>query len=227
MKKKCWRCGKTPLPSARGEDAAKHRVNFRTVLGPERGDMIAYAHCVTRTLMTEQAQALMEGRSVNAPCKCELQAWEAACKRWQRDPEACWRDLGVTEHLLVRAEVWRLRSLRRDRPLHPDEKATLKELRKKLTPEENAEIKAMVVGDDALAVKIHGAVDLAKAKGEGRAASLVTPQIKFKCPFCDKEVMAGGPSATVLHELPACEEFLKKEEPDVFLRKCRERMTSA
>jgi hypothetical protein len=209
VKKKCWRCGKTPLPPARGEDAAKHRMNFQAALGPERGDMIAYAHCVTRTLMTEQAQALIEGRSPNAPCKCELQAWEAACKRWQRDPEPCWRDLGVTEAALVRAEVWRLRSLRRERPLDPEEKEKLRGLRKKLTPEEDAEIKAAVSGDAALAVKIHGAVDLAKAKGEGRAATLVSPQIKFKCPFCDKEVMAGGPSANVLHELPACEEFLK------------------
>lgn len=226
MKKKCWRCGKTPLPHARGENAAKHRMNFRAVLGPERGDMIAYAHCITRTLMTEQAQALMDGRSPSAPCKCELQAWEAACKRWQRDPEACWRDLGVTEHLIARAEVWRLRSLRRDRPLHPDEKAKLKELRKQLTPEEDAEIKATINGEGALAVKIHGAVDLAKAKGDRDALSLVSPQIKFKCPFCDKEVMAGGPAATVLHELPACAEFLKNEESDVFLRRCRERMAT-
>lgn len=224
-RKKCWRCGKTPLPPAHGEDAAKHRMNFQSVLGVERGDMVAYAHCVTRTLMTEQAQALLEGRSANAPCKCEMQAWEAACLRWQRDAEACWRDLGVTEEALVRAEVWRLRSLRRDRPLHPEEKAKLKELRKKLTPEEDAAIKAMVSGDTALATKIHGALDVSKVK-TGRPSTLVSPTFEFKCPFCDKAVVAGGPAANILHELPACAEFLKNEEPDVFLRRCRERMTT-
>jgi hypothetical protein len=52
------------------------------------------------------------------------------------------------------------------------------------------------------------------------------PTIRFKCPFCGKEVHAGGVERSVLHEMPACEEFLKDESPDVFLRRCRERMMS-
>lgn len=198
-------------------------MNFCAALGGARGDMIAYAHCMTRTLMSEQAHALLEGRQPGAPCKCEMQAWEAACTRWQKDPEACWRDLDVTDGALVRAEVWRLRSLRRERPLLNEEKTKLKELRKKLTPEEDAAIKEAVTGDASLALKIHGALDSARVRVPAMQAP---PVIEFACPFCDKKVRAGGPGSEVLHELPACAEFLKNEEPDVYLRRCRERMTS-
>ena len=221
-RRKCWRCGREAPSPVRGDDAAKHRVNFREALGAERGDMFAYAHCVTRSLMSEQANAMLESRSPEAPCRCELQAWEAACRRWQSDAAACWRDLGVTEEALVRAEVWRLRSLRRERTLSPEEKTRLKTLRKKLSPEEDAEIKETVASEASLSVKIHAMIDETREEKVGPRSP---PIFEFKCPFCGRAVRAGGGAPEVLHELPACGEFLKNEAPDAFLRRCRERMT--
>jgi hypothetical protein len=218
--KKCWRCGAEPPEPLRGDAAARHRMNFRLALGEERGDMFAYAHCVTRTLMSEQAVALLEERDPRAYCKCEHQAWEAACERWQRlGPDACWETLGVTEASLVRAEVWRLRVLRRERGLSDDEKNKLKELRKALTSEEDQAIK-----DEEFSAMFGEYREVAEKRREKREGDV--PNFTFKCPFCSAEVRVRGPEREVLHALPACEEFKKDEPPDVFLRRCRERKLS-
>ena len=212
--------------------------NFQIALGGERGDMIAYAHCMSRTLISEAAVAALENRRAREHCECDLRSWDAACARWQADAAACWADLGVTGAAMDRAEVWRLRVLKKQRTLEPEEKARLKRLKAGLTPAEDRAIKEDVAAMAPEALRVRGQLLEWKeqggkpkavldrlsdptGKGEGKPIS-----IKFECPFCGGEVRAGGPDATVLHEMPACDEFNRDEEPDVFLRRCREKMTS-
>jgi hypothetical protein len=47
-------------------------------------------------------------------------------------------------------------------------------------------------------------------------------RIRFVCPFCRKHVEATDKH--VLHDPPACDEFMKPLPPDEFLRACRLKM---